>query len=82
MGGGAILALGCADPETRAAILAEGLEGEPLQEVLDSILAIAPPAFLIQLGLQRGRRLAAIFAGDPHRAFAASTDFHAKWSRD
>lgn len=93
-GGGLLVALGCAEPATaeellRASLLPSGglhplarpgtLEGNPVQAAAGQLLALAPPAFLVQLEFQRGRRLAGVFAGDPELAFSASCDFHSKW---
>jgi len=94
-GGGKLLAPGCADRATALAIhrrcLADPgpgrhvharpaqLEGNPLQEAIAGVLALAPPAFLVQLALQRGRRPAGIFAGDPREAHLAAAAFHRRW---
>jgi nickel-dependent lactate racemase len=55
------------------------LGGNPLQAAIDAVLALAPPAFLVQVAFQRGRRPAGIFAGDVHAAHRAAADFHRRW---
>lgn len=94
-GGGKLLAPGCADRDTALAIhrrcLAEPgpgrhpraragqLDGNPLQAAIAQVLALAPPAFLVQVALQRGRRPAGIFAGDPREAHLAAAAFHRRF---
>lgn len=94
-GGGKLLAPGCADRATALAIhracLAEpgpgrhpraamgALEGNPLHARIAPVLALAPPAFLVQVGLRRGGLPAAVFAGDVRMAHAAAADFHRRW---
>lgn len=94
-GGGKLLAPGCADRATALAIhrrcLAEPgpgrhpaarpgvLDGNPLHAAIAEVLALAPPAFLVQVALQRGRRPAGIFAGDVRAAHRAAADFHRRW---
>lgn len=94
-GGGKLLAPGCADRATARAIrrrcLADPgpgrhpaarpgvLDGNPLQAAIADVLALAPPAFLVQVALQRGRRPAGIFAGDPREAHQAAAAFHHRW---
>jgi len=96
-GGGKLLAPGCADRETALAIhrrcladpgpgrhpqAAPGvLDGNPLQEAIGQVLALAPPAFLVQLAFQRGRRPAGIFAGDVREAWRAAAAFHRRWQQ-
>lgn len=91
-GGGKLLAPGLADRATALAIhrrcLADPgpgrhpaarpgvLEGNPLQEAIAGILALAPPAFLVQVALTRGKRPAAFFAGAVGPAHAAAASFH------
>jgi len=80
-GGAQLAALGCADPATSRALLLRGVEAgaTQLQQTFAAVMELLPPAFLVQIELQRGDRMAAIFAGDPRRAFAASTAFHRRW---
>lgn len=46
---------------------------------LGEVLPLAPPAFLVEIALQRGGRPAAVFAGDPVRAHEAAMAFLSKW---
>jgi nickel-dependent lactate racemase len=91
-GGGKLVAPGLADRATALAIhrrcLAEpgpgrhplarpgDLAGNPLQDAIAGILALAPPAFLVQVALTRGKRPAAFFAGAVASAHAAAAAFH------
>lgn len=96
-GGGKLLAPGCADratihaihaaclatpgpgrhPRARAGVLA----GNPLQAQIEQVARLAPPALLLQVALQRGRRIAAVFAGELRATHAAASAFHARWGR-
>lgn len=94
-GGGKLLAPGLADRATALAIhrrcLADPgpgrhsrarpgvLEGNPIHAAIGELLAFAPPAFLVQVALQRGRRLAAVFAGDVREAHRAAAAFHSRY---
>lgn len=96
-GGGKLLAPGCADRATihaihRACLATPGpgrhpnaragvLAGNPLQERIAQVAALAPPALLVQVALQRGRRIAAVFSGELRATHAAASAFHARWGR-
>ncbi len=96
-GGGKLLAPGCADRATILAIHRACLAwpgpgrhesarsgvriGNPLQARIAEVARLAPPAMLVQVALQRGRRIAAVFAGELHETHAVSAAFHARWGR-
>lgn len=94
-GGGKLVAPGCADRATALAIhrrclaepgpgrhpaaIAGRLEGNPLQEAIAEVLALAPPAFLVQVALQKARRPAGIFTGDVRAAHRAAAAHQLRW---
>jgi lactate racemase len=59
------------DPHTRFMVL----DGNPVQEMSREIVAMAPPHFLVNVTLDRQKRITGFFCGDYLKAHAAGTEF-------
>lgn len=51
------------------------LEGNPIQEMAREVAALAPPHFMVNVTLDRQRRITGFFCGDYRRAHLAGTAF-------